>query len=92
MTGAQSDIPVILPQIVNTVGDDDPFGQARKVMIKRLHGCLGIQDAWAVEIADQLFFSRMANLTREQYDSGYSRSALLRKGVKIGRTLLQNGP
>jgi len=38
------------------------------------------------------FFSRMANLTREQYDSGYSRSALLRKGVKISRSLLQNGP
>jgi SRSO17 transposase len=36
--------------------------------------------------------TRMANLTREQYNSGYSRSALLRKGVKISRSLLQTGP
>jgi transposase-like protein len=36
--------------------------------------------------------TRMANLTREQYNSGYSRSALLRKGVKISRSLLHTGP
>jgi hypothetical protein len=36
--------------------------------------------------------TRMANLTREQYNSGDSRSALLRKGVKISRSLLQTGP
>src|SRR6266581_2580808 len=34
---------------------------------------------------------RMANLTREQYGGGYSRSSFLRKDVKISRSLLQNG-
>jgi transposase-like protein len=43
-------------------------------------------------VLKELKKTRMANLTREQYNSGYSRSALLRKGVKISRSLLQTGP
>jgi len=35
--------------------------------------------------------TRMANLTGEQYGSGYPRSSFLRKGIKISRSLLQNG-
>ena len=35
--------------------------------------------------------TRMANLTGEQYGSGYPRSSFLRKGTKISRALLQNG-
>jgi hypothetical protein len=35
--------------------------------------------------------TRMANLTGEQYDWSYSRSSFVRKGVKISRSLLQNG-
>lgn len=52
MARAQSDIAMILPQIVNSVGNDDPFGQTWKVMIERLNGFLGIQGAWAIEIAN----------------------------------------
>jgi hypothetical protein len=44
-----------------------------------------------IGLAMRLFFSRMANLTGEQYGGGYSRASFVRKGVKISRSLLQNG-
>jgi len=47
---------MIVLEIVHAVRDNDPLGQTREVMIERRDRLLGIERAWSVEIADQLFF------------------------------------
>ena len=56
MARPQCYIAVIPLQIIKAMWNDDPLGEARKVMIPGLDGRLGIERARTVEIANQLFF------------------------------------
>jgi hypothetical protein len=56
MARPQCHIAVIPLQIIHAMRNDNPWGEARKVMIPGLDGRLGIEPAGTVEIAPQLFF------------------------------------
>ena len=56
MAGAEIDVPVIAPEIVETMWIHNTAGQRRKIVIEGFDGFLGVGVSCAEQIADQFLF------------------------------------
>ena len=56
VAGSQDNIADIPDDIIQPMRNSNTIGQRRKIMIKHLYGFLGVERAFPIEVADELFF------------------------------------